>query len=239
MGSRWSDQLMNKYYRPEDHPFRIFENRIASRMQDHFTVVDAGCGANAPLLLKLCGKARELIGVDLVNFPSSLHVEGMVLLNNDLAHMDISDSSVDLVISRSVLEHLPEVGSVYREIHRILRPGGRFLFLIPNLWDYVSIISYLIPNKFHKTIVAGLSGRPLEDTFPTYYKSNTDGAIRSLAKDAGFRVRSVEYYGQYPYMLKFNSLLFFLGIIYDKTVTEFSWLKYLRGWILAELEKGE
>ena len=239
MGRQWSEHLMERYFKPEDHPFRIFDNRIASLTHQHFTVVDAGCGANAPLLVSLLGKADSLIGIDLVRFNPSLRNESLLLLNNDLTNMEIEDASVDLVISRSVLEHLCDVESVYREIHRILRPGGRFLFLIPNFWDYVSIMSYLIPNGFHKAVVEKLSGRPQADTFPTYYKSNTQRAIGSLAKQTGFNVISLDYYGQYPYMLKFSSVLFSMGIVYDKIITRFSCLKYLRGWILAELQKQD
>ena len=237
MGSRWSQKLMNRYYRAEDHPFSIFDRRIASLVDDRSAVLDAGCGAHAPLLVNLIGKGTELIGVDLVKFDPALKEKGLVLLNSDLANMDLANGSIDLVISRSVLEHIPDVESVYREIHRILRPGGRFVFLIPNLWDYVSVVSYLVPNSLHRSIVSRLTGRPSEDTFPTYYRSNTSGSIKSLARKTGFEVGSVEYYGQYPYMLAFNPLLFMLGVVYDKTITNFTCLRKLRGWILAELKK--
>jgi len=232
-----SQQLLDKYYKSEDHPFHVFERKIVTNLDKGFTVVDAGCGAEAPLLVNLVGKARDLIGVDLVDFHQSLHGKGISLLNNDLANIEVESSSVDMVVSRSVLEHVRNVDGVYKEINRILKPGGRFLFLVPNLWDYVSLASYMIPNTFHKTIVARLSDRAPDDTFPTYYRSNTNKSIRRLARTSGFAVNSIEYFGQYPYMLQFNGLLFYLGILYDKTLCKTHYLKYLRGWILAELTK--
>jgi SAM-dependent methyltransferase len=237
--SQWASQLVDKYYKAEDHPFNIFEKKISSHIQYNHTIVDAGCGSEAPLLINFIGKASKLIGIDLVEFHPSIQDKGLLLLNTDLAKTQIEDSSVDLVISRSVLEHISDVESVYKEINRILRPGGTFLFLIPNLLDYVSIISYMIPNRFHKAIVSKISGRPDENTFQTYYKSNTSKTIRNLSSKTGFDVVSVDYYGQYPYMLEFNKLLFLLGVLYDKTITRLSCLKYFRGWLLVELNKRE
>lgn len=237
MKNTWSELIKAKYYRPEEHPFKIFENRIGSRMRNDSTVVDAGCGSSAPLLQNFIDVAGELIGVDLVTFDPNLEKKGLSLLNNDLSKMDIADSSADLVISRSVMEHLEDVESVYREIYRILRPGGHFIFLVPNLWDYVSVISYLIPNRYHKAIVSKLSGRAPKNVFPTYYRSNTDRSVRNLAGKTGYKVNYIEYYGQYPYMLEFNSLAFMVGVAYDKIVSKYRSLRCLRGWMLVELVK--
>jgi len=42
----------------------------------------------------------------------------------DAASLPFEDGSIDLVHSTSVLEHLPDLRSAFREIHRVLRPGG-------------------------------------------------------------------------------------------------------------------
>lgn len=237
MKNKLSKRILNKYYNADDHPFRIFEDKINSKISPELTILDAGCGSGASILFNLVGRANKLIGIDLVKFDPILSQAGIILLNNDLSKIDIDDSSVDLVISRSVLEHLSDVESIYKEIHRILRPGGSFLFLVPNLWDYVSIISYLIPNKFHAFIISKLTEREAKDVFPTYYKSNTERSIKGLASITSFDVESIEHLGQYPYMLEFNGFIFYIGVLYDKLITRFSKLKYLRGWLLAELIK--
>lgn len=43
--------------------------------------------------------------------------------------MDVDDNSVDIVISTLVLCSVPDVAVALRQIHRVLRPGGRFLFM--------------------------------------------------------------------------------------------------------------
>ncbi len=41
--------------------------------------------------------------------------------------------SIDVVIASWVLEHLPRPQVTFGEIARVLRPGGRFFFLTPNV----------------------------------------------------------------------------------------------------------
>lgn len=231
-----AERLWKKYYSCDEHAYNIYEQRIEANLSRDFTILDAGCGATAPVLTKFVGRCRKAIGVDLVPFNAS-QCQGVHLLQNDLSNIELESSTVDLVISRSVLEHIPNVESVYKELSRVLKPGGKFIFLVPNLWDYISIASYLIPNSLHKLIVEKASGRPEEDVFATYYRSNTKGSITRLAQRTGFSVSSFEYLGQYPYMFEFNPLLFQMGIYYDKLVCNCSSLDFLRGWILCEMEK--
>ncbi len=231
------EQIQKRFFKPEDHPYRIYEREIVFFLKPEFTVLDAGCGHSAPVLRSLRGKAKRLIGIDVVQFDHGAGCEGMELIESDLARMDLDSGTVDLAISRSVLEHIAEIESVYREIYRVLKPGGRFLFLVPSLGHYVSIFSSLMPNRLHPFIVSRLEGRDPRDVFPTYYRSNTERAVRRLSRATGFECLSVRFLGQYPSMLKFNPLLFLLGILYVKITTRIEALGFLREWMLVELRK--
>jgi SAM-dependent methyltransferase len=232
-----SEKLKNRFFRDEDHPYRIFERLIHSHLKADHVLLDAGCGRGAPVISKFIGKAKRVIGVELVDFTPKARESGVELLNNDLSQINVDSECVDIVISRSVLEHIPDIEPVYMEIHRILKPGGKFLFLVPNLWDYVSLVSYFTPNKFHAWIVTKLEGRSGLDTFPTFYKSNSRASVTKLASQTGFKMNSFVYVGQYPSMFLFNPFLFFLATVYEKVITKIKMLNFLRGWILVELEK--
>jgi len=45
----------------------------------------------------------------------------------DLAALALRAASTDVVISNCTINHAPDKTAVYREIHRILKPGGRFV----------------------------------------------------------------------------------------------------------------
>ena len=44
----------------------------------------------------------------------------------------IEDESFDFVVSFQVIEHIPNDGKYVSEIHRVLRPGGKFIVTTPN-----------------------------------------------------------------------------------------------------------
>lgn len=234
-----SERLKERYFGGQIHPYQVFERRIDSLLTQNTVLLDAGCGRSAPLITKFKGKAGRLIGVEVVNFTEQAKASGVELLNNDLSRIDLPSASVDVVISRSVLEHIEDIEPVYREIHRILKPGGRFVFLVPNFWDYVSLLSWMVPNKFHSWIVNKLEGRAAHDVFPTYYHSNTRPAISRLAQSSGFEMLSFDYVGQYPSMFMFNPALFLAGTAYEKLINRYCALHFLKGWILADLRKAD
>jgi SAM-dependent methyltransferase len=45
----------------------------------------------------------------------------------EIEHLPVEDHSVDLVISNCVINLSPNKPQVFREIHRVLKPGGRML----------------------------------------------------------------------------------------------------------------
>lgn len=47
----------------------------------------------------------------------------------DAAELPFADASIDTVVSSFVLQLVPERAAVYREVRRVLRPGGRFAFV--------------------------------------------------------------------------------------------------------------
>jgi len=232
----FAQKIKNRFYKNEDHPYEIFEDRVQTLLKAGDTLLDAGCGRTAPVLQKFKLVAGRLIGVDLVD-PRDV-AEGLEYYKADLGAIPVDDASVDLVISRSVFEHIEDPESVYQEAHRILKPGGHLVFLTANIWDYGTVIARLVPNRFHSKIVKAVEGRPEEDTFPTAYKTNSPGAVNRLAEGAGFRVHSFEYLNQYPNYFMFNGALFLLGVGYEKLTSRFHSLRFLRGWILVTLQKS-
>ncbi len=54
-----------------------------------------------------------------------LDVSGRVA---DAESIPYEDASVDLVVGHAVLHHIPDVEGAFREVLRVLKPGGRFVF---------------------------------------------------------------------------------------------------------------
>jgi SAM-dependent methyltransferase len=233
--SESAERLLKKFYGNSPHPYRLFEEQVGRTLRPDSVLLDAGCGRTVPVLRKFVGRASRLIGVELVEFTDV--PSGIETFRADLANIPVADASVDVIMSRSVFEHLEDPAAVYNEFARILKPGGRVIFLTANMWDYATLIARLVPNRFHPSIVRWTEGREEADTFPVCYRTNTHRAVLRLAADAGLEVDEFRYLGQYPNYLMFNAALFLLGTGYDKLVTRFEALRFLRGWILVTLRR--
>lgn len=107
------------------------------------TVLDLGSGSgrDAYLLSKLVGESGHVIGVDMTEEQLDVarrhigahtatfgyaapNVEFRHGFIEDLRSADIADNSVDLVVSNCVLNLSADKGATYREIFRVLKPGG-------------------------------------------------------------------------------------------------------------------
>jgi SAM-dependent methyltransferase len=233
--SALAEKLKRRFYRDADHPYRVLERELDRLVTSDSVVLDAGCGRHAPVLGRFLGRAQHLVGLDLVDFPTP--IAGIELVNADLGKTGLPSGTFDIIYSRSVMEHVADPDAVFTEMNRLLLPGGRFIFLTANKWDYATLIAAAIPNRYHATIVNRTEGRAEEDVFPTQYKMNTKKDVKRLARDHGFCVAEFRYLTQYPNYFLFNGALFFLAMLYEKLVANTPGLKFLQGWIFVVLEK--
>jgi SAM-dependent methyltransferase len=232
-----AEKLKDRYFRDEDHPYRIFERTVRGLLRPEYSLLDVGCGSTAPVLRNFRDTCARLVGVDLVDL--DVEIPGIEFYRSDSAHIPVPSASIDIAMARSVMEHIANPAAVYRELGRVLRPGGRLVFLTPNLWDYASLAACVIPNRWHATLVGKMEGRDEEDVFPTHFKTNTLGAVKRWSYEAGFEIESFQYLGQYPAYFLFNGFLFILATGYEKLIARFELLRFLRGWIFVTLRKPE
>lgn len=58
--------------------------------------------------------------------------------------LTLPDQCIDLAYSVEVLEHLEDQFLFFREVHRVLRPGGRFILTTPNVLSLTSRVRTLL-----------------------------------------------------------------------------------------------
>lgn len=206
------------------HEFRTFLKTVVG---ENTRVLDIGCGRTCRILSQLPGVRY---GVDLVEDlqpPPGVHA-----LRANAQALPFPEGFFDVVYSTSVLEHVERPDLVFAEISRVLKPRGQCFILTPNKWDYVSIFSRVIPNRWHSGLVKWMTGRPEEDTFPTLYRANTRRAIAALASSSGMDA-TIQMKRQHPHYLARHPLLYSAGIVLELGLQRpFS---VFRPWIHASL----
>jgi arsenite methyltransferase len=97
-------------------------------------VLDLGCGRGGDVLLaaERVGPRGLAIGVDsndAMLAEARVRARGLrrvFFVRGDLADVPLPAARLDVVVSNCAINHAPDKAAVYREIHRLLRPGGRF-----------------------------------------------------------------------------------------------------------------
>lgn len=109
------------------------------------TVLDLGSGSGRDcyVLSQMVGATGKVIGIDMTEEQISVarrhrdwHADKFGFANvdfragyiEDLAAAGIADNSIDLVVSNCVLNLSPDKPRVFREIFRVLKPGGELYF---------------------------------------------------------------------------------------------------------------
>ncbi len=106
-----------------------------ANLREGEVVVDLGSGGGLDVLLaaRKVGPAGKAIGIDMTQEMIDLArcnaaKSGLTDIEYHLATIDklpLPDSSVDCVISNCVINLAPDKAAVFREIARVLKPGGR------------------------------------------------------------------------------------------------------------------
>lgn len=64
----------------------------------------------------------------------------------DATKLPFADGSIDCVYSFGVLHHIPEIDQVIKEIHRVLKPGGRVMIGLYYKWSAFHLFWKILAN---------------------------------------------------------------------------------------------
>src|SRR5262245_6442021 len=228
-------RLYNKYYAGRKFHDSLYRELISKHLKPGQRLLDAGCGRYMRFCKDLSGTAK-VVGIDLDTTLETDNRKAPFGVRGDLSHLPFSAETFDMVISRSVVEHLEDPPQVFREFARVLRPGGKVIIVTPNKYDYVSIIAAITPYRVHRALVSKIFQIPADDVFPTLYRANTISSLRKALRLAGFIEKDLVTINHYPAYLMFSPVLFRLGVLYER-ITSLGMFRSLRGSLLCAFEK--
>ena len=141
-------------YRKEWH-IPIAANFAATR---GLKVLEIGCGMGTDGA-QFAKAGADYTGIDLTAAAIELARKRFALSNlkgefrvSDAEDLDFDNESFDLVYSHGVLHHTPDIEAAVREIHRVLKPGGRAIVMLYHRGSY----NYRIGIRVLRRAGAGL-----------------------------------------------------------------------------------
>ena len=126
----------------------LYGSILASRgrpLSPDSMILDFGCGSGAQTYEFLDAGFRNAFGYEVQNYvklrsPADLdhfRFDPMPRRPGGFGSMTAiswPDNTFDVVFASSVFEHVVDQGLAYREINRVLKPGGSFLNIFPSKW---------------------------------------------------------------------------------------------------------
>lgn len=185
-----------------------FVDWIAADCASDMVVLDIGAGYDRNQVdAALKPLVARLVGVD----PAETIVENPALDERHRMTLEefarSENRQFDVILASWVLEHLADPGAFFATCRRLLKPGGTFYAITPNLWHYFGLITKTTATLgVDDWILRQLMGAERKDEYhyPTQYRSNSIPALKRALAEAGFQ--SVEFRcsdnpGNYDYVV--------------------------------------
>jgi len=203
---------------------RTYEQVVAGRINAATgqLIVDVGGGKSCPYVRFIQNASvQTIVGVDISVTELALNRDVGHRVVADVAHwMPFRDGSVDLVSSRSVVEHLSDVTKFFENCRCALKDGGYVIHLFPCKFAPFSIINQILPNKIARIILFYFHPDYKDDCgFKAYYDRCYPAAIGKILHQNDFEIAHQEFGYYQAHYFDFFLPLYIVMTLYDLVIS--------------------
>jgi ubiquinone biosynthesis O-methyltransferase len=163
------DAYANHWWDGSQRWLRTLQNLVPARLEyfDHIAdwrgkaVLDLGCGGGF-MAEALAQRGAAVIGIDPAEKAIAIARSHGASQNRSIKYLvgvgetlPLADGSMDYVVCVDVLEHVADLGEVINEVHRVLRPGGVFLFDTINRTWLASLVVVFFGERVFRILPVG------------------------------------------------------------------------------------
>lgn len=150
-------------------------------------ILDIGCGSS-----RIIQQLHGAVGLDIsLKKLRYLRGKGIRLAKADINQLPFKRASFSLVICSQVIEHIPPVPEIYREINRVMQPGGTLVIGTP---DY-GRVSWRVIEFFYGKLLPGAYA----EQHITHY---TRESLEEILRENGFKSLERRYVGGSELIIK-------------------------------------
>lgn len=200
-------------------------------------VLDLGCGWRNLIFGDWLSSAQTWIGIDRRAEDVRRNQKIHLALVGDVEKSPLSDSSVDMIVSSFVIEHVNDPLAVLRECRRILKPGGAAVFCTPNLYGYKTLVGKFVGQTLSNLIWRIFKRQP-HHPWPDLYRANTPVKVRDLCRESDLVLERLTYIPELPHFFYDIPLLLALARAWDRGL-EIVRLPMLHNCIAYTLRRSE
>ncbi len=214
----------------------LYRGVVSAAIFPGATVLEAGCGFSTMFAAEY-KRAGKVIGVDIdAEFLARNELVDQKIVSDLASLPELQDNSVDVIMSSWVLEHLENPAAVFAEIRRILKPGGKFIFLTPNLLNYVVFLNQILPDFIRMFVVNRMSENLITHPMRVWYRANTVYRLSKLTKNNNLELSQLTLNGD-PTYVAISKPFFYLGVVIESLLS-LPLLRKMRVHIIATVTKA-
>ncbi len=225
--SKFVEDRLPAGFRHHLHTLYKYEVAALVNRRPGQVVLDIGGGKDCPFLPFVSDPAAHLIvAVDYSadELRRNRALDRKIVADAAAAAFPFRNGAVDILASRSVVEHLHDNAAFFANCARVLRPGGVLAHAFPCKFTPFSVINQLVPNWLARRLLAYFHPQWQDECgFPAYYDHCYFSAMRALLARNGFEnakftfryYQSIYYdffFPLYIVMLSYDLLVWRLGI---------------------------
>jgi demethylmenaquinone methyltransferase / 2-methoxy-6-polyprenyl-1,4-benzoquinol methylase len=158
---------------------------IAAGLKPGMRVLDVavGTGTVAEAAQHILGNGAVIVGLDISSgmLQTARRRLNISLIQASAESLPLADTCIDFIVMGYALRHVSDLGVVFREFHRVLRPGGRLLMLEigrpPNALYFAAAKFYF--KHLLPTLSRVISPRTKLATLMDYYWDTIESCVPS------------------------------------------------------------
>lgn len=205
-------------YLLENDAWKLLRGEVAKKpLASDAKVLNIACEFDlVPVFLRGSVSESNVYGVE-INREIVARVPNISYCDVDHDAFPFPDASFDLVVSIFGIEHF-QTANVFKEAKRVLKPGGRFVFLVPNGLYPAFLVNRIFGEGFAKFWYKSVA-KSTYSPHKAYYKFNRLGTINRASRDAGFASSDLTFFGPSNILLYFQNHKILQGL-----ATVFEWV---------------
>jgi 2-polyprenyl-3-methyl-5-hydroxy-6-metoxy-1,4-benzoquinol methylase len=131
----------------EEAIYRLVAHTIEQKTSISGTIIDVGCGSGN-LHPYLQGRFSRYVGVDALRYEKFPRDAELVLADLNSTPWPLAEKVADVVAAIEVIEHLENPRAFFRELVRLVKPGGLVLVTTPNQQSFLSLFTLIVKGRF-------------------------------------------------------------------------------------------
>lgn len=204
------------------------EMSIADQKPSH--VLEVG-GIDRPLLAK--GRGYVYHGIDIEDKEGCHNIYDEFIVQSIESPL-AKKLFYDLVVSITLLEHVPNNSAAIANIYSALKPGGVTHHYIPAKWHPYSILLRMIGPKWQKRLIRVLRSGAVEVTgYPAFFDHCSVGEMSELFNNCGFeKIDVLPYYRANDYFAFFVPFYVVVSLI-ENLCARLNWTALASGFVIS------